>query len=161
VLGADDALPSLLSHVPNALVAIGQIESAAPRRRVFEMLRDLGFMMPAIVSSRAHVSRHAHLGGGSVVMHGAIVNASARVGENCIINSQALIEHGATIGDHCHISTGAVVNGCARVGASSFVGSGAVVRQGVVVGEECLIGMQQGVLRDCIAGTRLPGKNAR
>ena len=26
-------------------------------------------------------------------MHGAIVNAGARVGKNCIINSKSLIEH--------------------------------------------------------------------
>ena len=30
-------------------------------------------------------------------MHGAIVNAGARVGKNCIINSKSLIEHDAVM----------------------------------------------------------------
>ena len=33
-------------------------------------------------------------------MHGAIVNALASVGRNCIVNSQSLIEHDAVVMDH-------------------------------------------------------------
>ncbi|NBW65512.1 acetyltransferase, partial [bacterium] len=58
-------------------------------------------------------------------MHGAVVNASATVGENCIINNLALVEHDAEIGAHTHLSTGSRINGAVRVGTGSFVGSGA------------------------------------
>ena len=63
-------------------------------------------------------------------MHGAVVNAGAVVGRNCIINSQSLMEHDATIGDHCHVATAAVVNGGVRIGAGTFIGSKACIRQG-------------------------------
>jgi len=74
-------------------------------------------------------------------MHGAIVNANANVGNNCIINNKVLIEHDVTVGDHCHISTGAIVNGAANIGLGSFVGSGSVIKEGVTLGSQCLVGM--------------------
>ena len=62
--------------------------------------------MPTVVSPRAYLSRHARVGGGTTVMHEAIVNCSAEIGENCIINTKALVEHDAKVGNHTHIATG-------------------------------------------------------
>jgi sugar O-acyltransferase (sialic acid O-acetyltransferase NeuD family) len=157
VIGTDADLGDHLAHIPNALVAVGQIRSSATRERLFAQLHALGFKLPAIVSPRAHVSPHAKIGAGTIVMHGAVVNAGARVGENCILNSLSLVEHDAEIGDHTHLSTGAIVNGAAHVGARCFVGSGSVVREGITVGEGSLIGMHQAMLRDCAPGTRFRG----
>jgi sugar O-acyltransferase (sialic acid O-acetyltransferase NeuD family) len=163
VLGVDDELPRLVAGRPAALVAVGQIATAEPRIRLFERLERLGCELPVIVSPRAHVSRHARLGAGTIVMHGAIVNAGALVGRNCIINSQALVEHDAVIGDHCHIATAAVINGAVRIGAATFIGSNATVRQGVNVGERCIIGMGELLLTDCASGACMPlaGKRTR
>ena len=156
VLGTDDNLPGLLARHARALVAVGHIRTAEPRMRLFARLQSLGFALPAIISPLAHVSRHATLGAGTIVMHGAIVNAGAAVGCNCIINSQALVEHDAAIGDHCHIATAAVVNGGARVGTGSFIGSNATLRQSVRVGERCTIGMGERLLDDCQSGASTP-----
>jgi sugar O-acyltransferase (sialic acid O-acetyltransferase NeuD family) len=158
VIGVDGDLAAHRARIPNALVAVGQIRSSATRERLFAELKTLGFSTPAIVSPRAYVSRHASIGAGSIVMHGAIVNAGARIGENCILNSHSLVEHDAVVGAHTHLSTGAIVNGAAHVGARCFVGSGAVVREGITVGEGSLIGMHQAMLRDCAPGTRLRGE---
>ena len=148
VLGADEDLPGLLTQHPNALVTVGQIKTPEVRIRLFAHLKQLRATLPVIVSSMAHLSRHAQVDEGTIIMHGAIVNAGARVGRNVIVNSQALIEHDAVIGPHCHISTGARVNGGARVGTGSFVGSGAILREGVVVGSNSVIGAGQLILRD-------------
>jgi sugar O-acyltransferase (sialic acid O-acetyltransferase NeuD family) len=148
VLGTDEDLATLVATHPRALVACGQIRTPDPRMRLFGRLKDLGYVLPVIVSTRAYVSSHAVLGEGTIVMHGAVVNAAAVVGRNCIINSQALIEHGATVGDHCHIATAAVVNGEARVGAGSFIGSNAVLRERVTVAERSLVGMGEQLRAD-------------
>jgi sugar O-acyltransferase (sialic acid O-acetyltransferase NeuD family) len=129
VLGCDQDLPSLRQQCDHALLAVGQIGLAAQRQRLGDELKRLEFGLPVVISGRAHVSRHAQLGSGTSVGHGAIVNAGACVGDHCILNSNALIEHDAVIGDYCHISTGALVNGGTRIGASSFIGSGAVLRE--------------------------------
>jgi len=153
ILGNDDDLPQLLKKYPAAFITIGQIKSAESRIRLFERLKALGAELPSVVSSHAHVSRHAVLAAGSVVMHGAILNASASVGENCIINGQALIEHDSVVEAHCHISTGAKLNGNVHVESGCFIGSGAIVREGVRIGANSLIQAGSVILSDILPGT--------
>lgn len=148
VLGTDGDLPSLAGTYARALVVSGQVKSPDLRIRMFQMLKECGFQLPCIISPRAYVSRHANLGEGTVVMHGAVVNAGASIGSNCIVNSQALIEHDVVVGDHCHISTAAILNGDVWVGAGSFVGSNACVRQGLRIGERCMVKMGEKVIAD-------------
>jgi sugar O-acyltransferase (sialic acid O-acetyltransferase NeuD family) len=161
VLGSDADLPVILRDVAAALVTVGQIKSSLKRIQLFEALVAGGCEMPVVVSPRAYVSRHARVGAGTIIMHGAVVNAAAEVGRNCIINSQALVEHDAMIGDHCHIATGAAVNSGVFVGTGSFIGSGSTVRQQAVIGEHCVIGMGQRVLADCVPGSQLPAPRSR
>jgi sugar O-acyltransferase (sialic acid O-acetyltransferase NeuD family) len=156
VLGTDGDLPDLLPRFAQVLITVGQIKSPEARMKLHALLEARGCRLPVIVSPRAHVSAHAQVGAGTIVMHGAIVNAGVRVGRNCIINSQALVEHDAVVGDHCHIATAAVINGDVSIGAGSFIGSNACVRQGIRVAERCVVGMGQLVLADCVAGSRLP-----
>ena len=148
VLGTDDDLQELISRLGNALVAIGQVKSPEPRVRAWESLVAYGATIPTVVSPLAHVSRHADVGVGTIVMHRGVVNARGIVGRNCIINSFALVEHDVVVGDHCHVATGAILNGGVHVGDGSFVGSGAVVREGVRIGQRVVIGAGQVVLRD-------------
>jgi sugar O-acyltransferase (sialic acid O-acetyltransferase NeuD family) len=139
VLGSDEEMPRLLIDCPKVLLAIGQIKSADLRMGLYQSLKDQGAILPKIISPLAHVSKHATVSEGTVIMHGSIINASAEIGANCIINSRALIEHDAVVGSHCHISTGAIMNGGTFVGAKTFVGSGAILHEGVRVGEGCIV----------------------
>jgi sugar O-acyltransferase (sialic acid O-acetyltransferase NeuD family) len=140
VLGDDEALIALLIETPCAMVTVGQVKHAALRQRLFNKLLEMEAEIPIITSPNAYVSKHAYLGAGSMVMHGAVINANAAVAENCIINSMALVEHDVRIGPHCHISTGARLNGGVQIGPGCFIGSGAVIHQGVTVGEGSVIG---------------------
>lgn len=148
VVGSDDDLPQLLKSSNLALITVGQIKNPEIRIRLFDLLKQLGAKLAVVVSSKAHFSKHSVIGEGSIIMHGAIVNAGARIGNNCIVNSQALIEHDVEVHNHCHISTGARLNGNVTIGTGSFVGSGAVIKEGVRVGKNVVIGAGQNVLRD-------------
>lgn len=153
VIGTDEDLPGLIDRGFNFLVAVGQIETPEPRIRLFTKLRELGAILPTIISPTACVSSNAVIGQGSVVMHMAIVGPGAQVGANCILNTRALVEHDAHVGDHCHLATAAVVNGGCVIGAGSFIGSGAVLRHGVRIGERAVIGMGEIVRHDVAAGS--------
>lgn len=157
VIGSDLDLPALRGKHEYALVSVGQIKTPAPRIRLWDLLTQGGWQLPTIVSPFACVSPHGTLGAGTIVMHGAVLNAGAAVGRNCIINTRALVEHDAVIGDHCHIATAAAINGGVRIGTSSFVGSGTIVREGVTIGDNVVIGMGQRVLADCPTGMSIPG----
>lgn len=150
VIGTDEDMPSLVAKGMCFLVALGQIKSPEPRIRLHARLRELGAHLPVVVAPTAHVSPHAEIGQGSIVMHMAMVGPGARVGANCIINTRALVEHDAEVGDHCHVATGALVNGDCRIGSGVFIGSGVVLRQGVRIGDRSVVGMGTIVRRDVV-----------
>ena len=140
IIGTNDNLDNLRKNYDYALVTVGQIKSPAIRVKLYQLLKELDFTLPAIISPKAYVSKHAQIGEGTIVMHGAIVNANAKIGNNCIINNTTLIEHDAVIGDHCHIATGAIINGEVSVGNETFIGSGAVTKQCISIGNNCIVG---------------------
>jgi sugar O-acyltransferase (sialic acid O-acetyltransferase NeuD family) len=141
VIGTDSNLPELAKTYQYAIITVGQIQIDEHRIRLYQHAIQLGFQLPIIIAPTAHVSRHATLGEGSIVMHAAIINAGARVGNNCIINTRALLEHDVTVEDHCHISTCAILNGDVNIGAGSFIGSGSIIKEGIAIGKSCLVGM--------------------
>jgi len=140
VIGTDDDLKVLRKHYKNAIITVGQIKSPKIRIKLYQLLKELDFTLPVIVSPHAYVSKHAQIGEGSIIMHGVIINANAKIGNNCIINNKSLIEHDAVIGDHCHIATGAIINGEVSVGDETFIGSGAITKQAISIGKNCVIG---------------------
>lgn len=148
VIGTDLDLDEVRVGCENAAIGVGQIKSPATRMKIYERLCSLGYLLPVIISPRAYVSPRSSIGAGTIVCHGAVVNAGVSIGENCIINSGALIEHDSVIGDHCHISTATILNGNVKVGDGTFVGSGCVVKQGVELGANCVIGMNLSVRKN-------------
>jgi len=141
VLGNDSALAGLKTtrNICHAMITVGQLKSPAIRMKLFHLLLDIGFILPVVISPRAHVSRTAVIGDGSVVMHDCLINSNVTIGKNCIVNTKALIEHDSAVGDFCHISTGAILNGTVVVGARTFVGSGAVIVNNTTVDPESFI----------------------
>ncbi len=138
-IGTDDELGKFTGENRYFFITIGHIKSPALRSKLFNKIKSLGGEFPVIISPKSHVSSHAVINEGTIIMHGAIINASSTTGKNCIINSQALIEHDAVVGDHCHISTGARVNGMTKIGERCFIGSGSVLNQGIEIAPETII----------------------
>jgi len=154
IIGTDDDLRDLRQKYSKALITVGQIKSAETRIKLFQLLREMDYALPVIISPRAYVSKHAQIGNGTIVLHDAIVNANANVGKNCIINNKALIEHDASIGDYCHIATGAIINGEVAVGNETFIGSGVVTKQSISIGSRCIIGASA-VLKNNVASNQV------
>jgi len=133
IIGCDDDLKELRRQIPHAIVTVGHVKSNRIRVKLFNLLKELKFDTPTIISPHAYISKHAILDEGSVVMHHALINSDVKIGKNCIINSKALIEHDAVIGDNCHISTASVINGGVVVRKNSFIGSNSVIKEYVEV----------------------------
>lgn len=148
IFAEDERLPELIKKYKHCIVTVGQLKSAKLKTKLFQFVKESGAKLPVITSTRAYISKHAVIGEGTVVMHGAIVNAGAVIGENCIINTNTIVEHDAKIGDHTHISTGAVVNGHSTVGSRTLIGSGCVILQQVSIGDEIIVGANSTVIED-------------
>ena len=147
IIGTESLLPSLAKDY-EFIVAVGFIKNPAARNLLYGKILSCGGVPAVVIASTAHVSEYASIGRGSVVLHGACVNAGAVVGENVIINTMADIEHDAEIGANSHISTNASINGGTRMGESVFVGSGAVTVQGISICPNVVIGAGAVVCRD-------------
>lgn len=139
VIGSNDMLLELRGQVKYLAIGLGQLESSELRESLYYKAIGLGYELPPIISPFAVVSHHSDIGHGTVVFHGAVINAATNIGICNIINSKALIEHDAKIGNFCHISTGAIVNGSSIIGDGSFIGSGSVVVNNITLPERSFI----------------------
>ncbi len=150
VIGTDDDIPVLIAKCPNFLITVGQIKSSQVRQNIFERIKNVGGQLPVIISPTAHISRHATIEEGTIIMHQAFVNAGASIGKACIINSKALIEHEAAVGNFCHISTAACINGQVNIGANCFIGSNTAVGNNITINDNTIVAAGSQVLKSII-----------
>lgn len=148
-------------HEAQFLISIGQLGHSSIREKLFNELKKINAEFAIVKANNAIVSKNSIIKNGTIVMHGAILQADTFVGENCIINDRVLIEHNSIIGNHCHISTGAIINGQVRVGNGVFIGSGAVLRNGITIGDNCVIGMGAIVTKSIGHGLTVFGNPAK
>lgn len=149
VIGTDDDLPTLKKNGWNdAIITVGSVGDTKARRRLYEMIKNLGFATPSIIDPTAIISREVVMKDGCFIGKRAVVNTGTILGECCIINSGAIIEHDCEIGMFAHVSTGAVLCGQVRVGSDTHIGAGTVVRQQITIGDDALIGAGSIVVRD-------------
>lgn len=158
IIGTDENLSKIFKYCKNAHISIGQIKTNEPRKRIFEILKNIGFNLPVIISPFAYVSKHAQIGEGSIIMHNALINSGASVGKNCIINTKALIEHDAKIGNHCHISTASVINGGVNIKDDVFFGSNATSKEYIKIGENCVVGGGIAIMSNLAKNLKVKGE---
>jgi sugar O-acyltransferase (sialic acid O-acetyltransferase NeuD family) len=156
-LGSDKDLADLCKDEHCALVTVGQIKTSETRKKIFNLLQSLNFIIPTIVSPTSVIAKNAIIKEGTIVMHQCVINVSASIGKNCIINTKALLEHEVTIHSHCHISTGAIVNGGALIDEGSFLGSGSIIFEGIKIGANSIISAGSIVRKDLPANSFFKG----
>jgi len=146
IIGNDAIFPQLYKKgVRHVAVAIGD---NVLRGKIGQRVKEMGFILPKVISKRAVVSPHAVLGDGIFVNHGASVNACAHLGEGCIINTNSSVDHDCTLGEYVHIAPGVHISGGTTIGRYTFLGIGSVVIDGVCIGEFSTIGAGAAVIRD-------------
>lgn len=147
IIGCDDDIKKFTSS-HSFQITVGQIKDNGTRKKLFNRIKSSGGEMITIVSPKAHVSNHALLGEGCVIMHHALINASAKTGDGVIVNSFANIEHDVQIGNFCHISTGATVNGDCIIGDNCFIGSGVAISNGISICHDTFISIGSVVIKN-------------
>jgi sugar O-acyltransferase (sialic acid O-acetyltransferase NeuD family) len=96
------------------------------RQKLFEELKKI--LKPAVlIHPSASVSRHAHLGEGSMVCANAVVSTGAKIGVNVIINVSGIVDHGTVVGDHCHIRQGTVIAGNCTIAPKTTTALGELI----------------------------------
>ena len=141
-----------------AVVAIG---NAKVRESIISQLHEKNVCTPTLQHASATVSQYAIIGGGCVIMPGAVINAFSSIGKGCIINSNAVVEHDCKLGDFVHICPNVAVAGGTIIGKRAWVGIGANVRQMITIGADALIGAGSAVVNDIPEGATVVGVPAK
>lgn len=141
IIGSDQDLDNLSTSCDFFLLTLGQIKSTAVRIKLYNKIKSLNKIFPFIISPLAYVSKHPTINEGTIVMHGAIINADSSIGDNCIINTNAINEHDNHIGDYCHISTLTIVNGGVSIGDFCTIGSNSSIINNINITSNVIIGI--------------------
>lgn len=126
-----------------AIITIG---NCAVRKSIAEKI-SVNTYLTAIHPS-AIISRDVTVGEGTVIVHGAIVQAAAKIGRHCILNTKSSVGHDVVINDFVHVASGATICGGAEVGEGTWIGAGSVIKQGIHIGKNCMIGAGSVVVKD-------------
>jgi len=158
----DDQLEELHNKgIKYAFVTLGSVGNPDNRIRLFEILKQTGFEIPAIISRDATVDESVEIDEGTVIMPGAIINAGTKIGKNCIVNTGAIIDHDCMIGDHVHIAPGVTLSGSVKIGTGSHIGTGASVIHGIEIGSRVIVGAGSVVVNTIQDNKKVMGVPAR
>lgn len=79
IIDIDDNIEKLLIEIKYAFITTGHIKSPKLRIRLFNQVKKAGGLLPVIISPKAQVSKHAKIQEGTIVMHGAVINAGTKI----------------------------------------------------------------------------------
>lgn len=152
------------SIIDGVYLGIGSIDATGnrTRQRIFDQIRDHGFVPHIIKHNTAIVARDAYVPQmGVQIMPGAIINPFVALKNNVLINTGAIIEHNCTIGPHAHVAPGAILCGNVQVGMGAFIGAGATVIQGIKIGDWATVAAGATVIDDVSEQAVVYGTPAR
>lgn len=149
VVGSDDDLYKLYEEgYTDAFITIGSIGDVSIRKKLYNLVKVIGYHIPNIIDKTGIVSQFAICGEGIYFGKKTVVNANTQIGNCAIINTASVIEHECTIGNFVHVAPGSIVCGNVHIGSETHIGAGSIVKQGIEIGKETMIGAGSVVVKN-------------
>lgn len=158
IVGSGRDLVTRLAEFDGIIVAIGANAVRLGKQR---LLVERGARIVSVIHPAAIVSQHAHLGLGSVVFAGAVINPGVETGHAVIVNTAATIDHDCRLGAGVHISPGAHIAGGVQIGDEAWIGIGSSVKELVSIGARSRVGAGAAVVASIADETTVVGVPAR
>ena len=122
-----------------AFVALGPQFLNFRRFELMGLVKAMGFKMPPLVCRGAVVAASAQVGENSWIGAGALVGADAQLGFNCVLGAGAQVGAGSRIGHSVWLAPGVLVGTACTVGAHATLDMGVLVANGVQIGKQCVL----------------------
>jgi sugar O-acyltransferase (sialic acid O-acetyltransferase NeuD family) len=145
---------------PGAGYVVG-IADPLVRLRFAGVLEGLGLVPVTVVHPKAVIAPDTTVGAGCIMLAGAHVSSSIRIGSHVQVQYNATVGHDTVLRDRVTVYPGANVSGSVFLDEDVTVGSNAVVLQGRKVGRGTFIGAGAVVTRDLGPGLVVVGAPAR
>lgn len=141
IIGTDEDLKKFYEKgIKYALITVGSIKDNFIRYKLYKMVKEIGFILPTIISPSSIIDETVNIDEGTVIMPNCVIDANSCIGVNCIINSSTTIGHDCIISNHCHIAPGVHIAGGVEIDELTFIGIGATIIQGIKIGKNVTIG---------------------
>ncbi|MBS4034543.1 MAG: acetyltransferase [Ignavibacterium sp.] len=149
-IGSDEILPDILIKNVNckAVIGIGSVGLSDKRIETYNMLKEIGFELPAIKAKSAIVKEEVSIGEGTVLLENVTVGIGSKIGRCVIINAGSIIYHQCSIGDFVHLAPMTYISSSSVIGNNSFIGIGAAITENIEIDESCLIGAGAAILNN-------------
>jgi len=131
------------------------------RHRLAGLLGGNGLLPVNLIHPRSIIGPDTTLGKGCLVLGGAHISSSIRIGDHCQVQYNATVGHDTVLADRVTVYPGANVSGSVFLDEDVTVGSNAVVLQGLKVGKGTFVGAGAVVTRDLAPGLVVVGAPAR
>lgn len=123
------------------ILGIGGMNSSTLRRSIATRYETAGARWATVVHETSWISPSAHLGKGSFIGAGAVINTGAKLGSHSIVNSGAIVEHDVNLGDFASVAPGVVIGGGSTIGDGAWLGLGCRIRDHIHIGQGTVVGM--------------------
>ncbi|MFB7948427.1 NeuD/PglB/VioB family sugar acetyltransferase [Kitasatospora phosalacinea] len=149
------------TELPEGAPYLIGIADPAVRARLAGLLDAAGGHPVTLVHPRAIIAPETELAPGCLVMGGAHVSSSVRLGPHSQVHYNATVGHDSRLGARVTVYPGANVSGAVHLDDDSTVGSGAVILQGRTIGRAAFVGAAATVTHDVPPATTVIGTPAR
>jgi sugar O-acyltransferase (sialic acid O-acetyltransferase NeuD family) len=122
------------------VMAIGYNEMNQIREKLFDTVKELGYMIETYIHPDANIFNSYDIGEGSIVLANSTVEPFAKIGKNSVIWANCVVGHHSIVGDNCWIASGSVVAGSAKIEKNSFLGVNTTIVDKVKIGKFNMIG---------------------
>ena len=140
--------------------AIGY-KSVRTHKELFKKIANLSFSVASYISSKAIVDASSKVGINCLILPGVILEPNTIIEENCFINSAAIVCHDTRIKAHSILAAGSLIGGHTTIGESSLIGFNATVAELLQVGNETLLGAGSLLLQNTEDHTMYVGTPAK
>lgn len=133
----------------------------APRKKLYERVAPFGREFATLIHPDSRIGRGCEVEEGVVVLGGARISASVRLGAHCYIGYLAGVGHDTVVGRFASVMPAAVISGDVALGEGALVGTNATVLEKIRVAAWARVGAGAVVTRAVAPGATVAEIPAR